>query len=116
MANAKKSPKQLVADAFGSREELVKAIVKLTDGDSDEKSRLMGTTNKKLLRIHQVANEVNQTFGGKDGLIDAMEKLAFSHTKSKKANDGWREKMEGYTVKRLLDMHRQLTTRKVPNA
>ena len=41
------------------------------------------------------------------GLIDAIEKLQFANGK---ANAGWREKMDGYTVKRLLDHHRQLST------
>jgi len=113
---ATKTPKQLVNERFGSRTDLVKDIVKLTGGDDDTRSRLMGTTNKKLLRIHEVAKLVDSKFGGKSGLIDAMEALQFAHTKSKKANDGWRDKMEGYTVKRLLDMHRQLTTRKAPNS
>ena len=110
-----KTPKQRVAEAFDGRESLVKAILKLTGQGDEARGRLMGTTNAKLLRIHEVASQVDSTFGGKGGLIDAMEALQFSHTKKKKANAGWREKMEGYTVKRLLDMHRQLTTRKVPN-
>ena len=113
---AAQTPRQTVDAKFGGRTKLVDDIVSLTGGDKETRQRLMGTTNKKLLRIHEVATTVKSRFGGKAGLIDAMEALQFAHTKSKKANAGWREKMEGFTVKRLLDMHRQLTTRKAPNS
>ncbi len=103
---ATQTPKQIVTARFGSRTDLVNAIAGLL-GDEANKSALMGTTNKKLLRIHEVATTVQQRFGGKAGLIDAMAKLQF---KTGKPNAGWREKMEGYTVKRLLDLHRQLKT------
>ena len=35
-----------------------------------------------------------------------MEKLQFG---GRSANAGWREKMDGLTVKRLFDLHRQLS-------
>lgn len=103
-----KTPKQLVEDRFGTRGDLVDAIVKLTGEDDGGRSRLMGTTNKKLLRIHEVSAMVQETHGGKGGLVDAIGQLQF---KAGKPNQGWREKMEGRTVKWLLDHHRQLTTR-----
>lgn len=105
---ATKTPKQIVAERFGTRADLVKQIVDLTGGGDAARSALMGTTNKKLLRIHEVATEVKQRFGGKSGLLDAIEKLQFA---GGKANAGWRTKAEGRTVKRLLDLHRQLSTR-----
>ena len=103
-----KSPTQTVADKFGGRSQLVDAIVALTGEGAEARSTLMGTTNKKLLRIHEVASKVKDQFGGKSGLIDAMATLQFP---SGKPNAGWREKMEGRTVKRLLDDHRQLSTK-----
>jgi hypothetical protein len=105
---SKKSPKQLVEAKFGTRGDLVDAIIGLTGDGGDSRSSLMGTTNKKLLRIHEVAEKVSSTYGGKSGLIDAISSLQFS---SGKPNAGWREKMEGKTVKFLLDHHRQLSTR-----
>ena len=101
----KKSPKQIVTEQFGGRSQLVDAIVKLTGEGTDARSTLMGTTNKKLLRIHQVASQVQDQFGGKSGLIDSIAGLQFSNGK---ANAGWREKMEGKTMKWLVDHHRQL--------
>lgn len=105
---SKPTPKQRVESDFGTRGDLVNAIVGLIGEDGNARGRLMGTTNKKLLRIHEVATTVKGTFGGKSGLIDAMATLQFP---TGKANAGWRDKMEAFTVKRLLDHHRQLTTK-----
>ncbi len=104
---SKPTPKQLVESKFGTRADLVSAILTLVGDKGDTRKRLSGTTNKKLLRIHEVAKKVQDTFSGKSGLIDAIATLQFP---GGKANDGWREKMDGYTVKRLLDHHRQLST------
>jgi len=100
-----KTPKQLVESKFGTRKDLVAKIVPLIGADDDEKRRLLGTTNAKLLRIHEVAEQVQKQFGGKAKLIDAIAKLQFA---GKAPNDGWREKMDGLTVKRLFDKHRGL--------
>jgi hypothetical protein len=101
----KLSPKQLVAKSFGTKQDLVNAILPLVGGEDGVRSRLMGATNAKLLRIHEVAKAVKEKFGGKSGLIDAIAKLQFA---GKAPNAGWREKMEGFTVKRLADKFRQL--------
>jgi len=99
------TPKQMVEKRFGTRSDLVSAIMPMVGGDDATRSKLMGTTNAKLLRIYETAKKVQDTYGGKTGLIDAIAKLQFP---AGKPNDGWREKMEGRTVKRLLDAHRQL--------
>ena len=104
----RKAPKQIVTDQFGGRAQLVDAIVKLT-GEGQEQgahATLMGTTNKKLLRIHETATQTRDQFGGKSGLIDSISGLQFSKSKP---NPGWREKMEGRTIKWLLEHHRQLS-------
>jgi hypothetical protein len=101
-----KTPKQQLTEKFGTRQDLVTKILPLISGGDAEKRALLGTTNAKLLRIFDVAQEVSKKFGGKSGLIDAIAKLQFS---GGKANNGWREKMQGFTVKRLLDKHRQLS-------
>jgi hypothetical protein len=104
-AHMKLSPKQLVAKTFGTKQDLVNAILPLVGGGDSVRSRLMGATNAKLLRIHEVAKSVKDKFGGKSGLIDAIAKLQFA---GKAPNAGWREKMDGFTVKRLADKFRQL--------
>ena len=103
----KPTPKQIVESKFGTRADLVSAIIALIGDDGDTRGKLSGTTNKKLLRIHEVAQKVQDTFGGKSGLIDAIATLQFP---TGKVTAGWRDKMEGHTVKRLLDHHRQLST------
>lgn len=105
MSNTK-TPKQLLTEKFGTRQDLVAKLAPLLGASDVEKRKLAGTTNAKLLRIYEVAQEVSKKFGGKSGLIDAIQKLQFA---GGKANDGWREKMSGLTVKRLFDKHRQLS-------
>ena len=100
-----KTPKQLLAEKFGTRQDLVAKLAPLLGAGDDEKKKLLGTTNAKLLRIYEVAHEVSKKFGGKTGLIDAIAKLQFM---GGKANEGWREKMSGLTIKRLYDKYRQL--------
>ena len=102
----KKSPKQIVTEKFGGRTQLVDSLVKLTGEGADARATLMGTTNKKLLRIHQVASQATERFGGKSGLIDSIAGLQFANGK---ANAGWREKMEGQTMKWLVEHHRRLS-------
>jgi len=104
---SKPTPRQIVASKFGTRGDPVNAIVTLIGDDGGARRRLSGTTNKKLLRIHEVSQKVKDTFGDKSGLIDAIAGLQFPGSKP---NAGWREKMDAYTAKRLLDHHRQLTT------
>lgn len=100
-----KTPKQQVDSKFGTRKDLVAKIAPLIGADDDEKRRLLGTTNAKLLRIHEVAEQVQKQFGGKGKLIDAIAKLQFA---GKAPNEGWRAKMESQTMKRLFDKHRSL--------
>ncbi len=56
-----KTPKQLVNDAFGGRSGVVDAIVGILGDEEGLRSRLMGTTNKKLLRIHEVSQAVQNS-------------------------------------------------------
>ena len=105
---SKPTPRQTVVSKFGTRGDLVNAIVTLIGDEDGARKRLASTTNKKLLRIHEVSQTVQDKFGGKSGLIDAIAVLQFP---GGKANPGWREKLEGFTAKRLLDHHRQLSTK-----
>lgn len=99
------SPKKQMEKAHGTRGDLIAAIVPLVGGGDETRRKLSGATNKKLLRILAVGSQVKEKFGGKAGLIDAIAQLQFG---GKAPNDGWREKMDGFTVKRLLDHHRQV--------
>jgi len=98
------TPKQQVQKRFGTKDDLVKEILPLVGGDDETRRVLMGTTNKKLLRIYDSSKQVKDQFGGKAGLIDALATLIFD---GRQPNAGWREKMEKKTPKRLLDDYRQ---------
>lgn len=104
------SPLQKVAKQFGSRAALVDQLVPLVDrgaDDSDQsvRSRLMGLSNTRLLRLWNVEQKVREQFGSKDALLDKLieARKAAGHS----SLDAVREKLSGYTKARLLDMTRQ---------
>ena len=101
----KASPLQQVKEQFGSREQLVAKIIPLLEsGDTDEaKSALMGTTNKKLLRIYQSAIQVKE-HGGRKSLIEKLTNLRYPKGNP---SDGFLKSAEEATLKRLLEMYRQ---------
>jgi len=82
----KKSPLQTVKDTFGSREKLVDELLASADalqGDASKdetKSRLMGLSNAKLLRLMRTEQTVRERFGdraklGPELLPDLAEDL-----------------------------------------
>ena len=105
----KKSPMDIVKERFETRENLVDAILGLmSDSDKDDRTaaRLKGAKNAQLLRIHSVLGEVQERFGSKDALIEEIAKQKFA---GKSPEQGFVEKLKGYTSRRLLDMHRQVS-------
>lgn len=101
----KATPLQQVTSRFGGREGLVDAIMPLLDGaDDDTRASLMGTTNKKLLRIHETANIVKERFGSRKDLIESIVKARYPKGKP---DDGFLKRVEESTLKRLLELHRQ---------
>lgn len=104
------TPMQTVKKNFESREKLAAELAGMVDpmhGDSstdETKARLMGLSNKKLLRLYQVEQKVRERFGDKsklvDHIIDARKKAG--HT----ADATYRAKLETYSKARLLDMTR----------
>ncbi len=105
----KKSPVDIVKERFETRENLVDAILGLmSDGDKDDRTaaRLKGAKNAQLLRIHAVLGEVQDRFGSKDALIQEIAKQKFE---GKSPEQSYIEKLQGYTSRRLLDIHRQVS-------
>ncbi|MGF1511702.1 MAG: hypothetical protein ACFB9M_19575 [Myxococcota bacterium] len=106
----KKTPLQTVNHRFGSREKLVEELVKTADrlkGDTSEsetRSRLMGLSNSKLLRLAQVEQTVRERFGDRVKLIKHIveTRTAAGHT----ADADFEGKLETYSKARLLDMTR----------
>lgn len=105
------TPMQTVKDKFGGRKQLVDQLAGMVDkmhGDDSEdavKSRLMGLTNKKLLRLYAVEQKVRERYGDKAKLIQSIldARKAAGHT----ADATLEAKLGTYTKARLLDMTNQ---------
>lgn len=106
----RKTPLQTVNEKFGGREKLVGELVGMVDkmrgDDSDDavKSRLMGLSNKKLIRLYTVEQKVREKYGDKDKLVahilDARKKAGLT------ADETLKTKLETFSKARLLDMTR----------
>lgn len=104
------TPLQSVKKNFESREKLAAELAGMVEkqhGDSsteEVKARLMGLTNKKLLRLYKVEQKVRERFGDKDKLVAHIvdARKAAGHT----ADDAFKSKLESYSKARLLDMTR----------
>lgn len=117
MANSKKgtaqvnppSPKQQVGKKFGSKKQLVEAILGLI-GDAPEgsQSKLMQTANSKLMSHHHNTQRMVKQFGNRGGAIDAILGLRFP----KGAPEAEKAKLERFSPWRLMDLHRQATDAK----
>jgi len=107
----KKSPLQTVKDTFGSREKLVDELLASADalqGDASKdetKSRLMGLSNAKLLRLMRTEQTVRERFGDRAKLVDHI--IEARKTAGLTADDTFRAKLDTCSKGRLLDMTRQ---------
>lgn len=106
----KASPHQIVTEKFGGRSKLVDELAKSIDslGDDDAnttRSRLMGLSNKKLLRLYGVEQKVRERFGDRAKLVQHIidARKGAGHT----ADDAFQEKLKNYSKAQLLDMTRQ---------
>jgi hypothetical protein len=102
------TPLQTVKKTFEGRAKLVEQLAGMVDkqnGDTtteEVKSRLMGLSNKKLLRLYQVEEKVRQRFGDRTKLVahivDARKKAGLT------ADEAFQTKLETYSKARLLDL------------
>lgn len=104
--SVKETPLATVKRLHGTKEKLVDSLVSKLAEDSDEskgdlKERLMAVSNKKLLRLSAAWRMVSEKYGDKAGLIDAI-----STARGKAKDQDYREKLDTYSVTRLLDMAR----------
>jgi|GEM_PF-1832074 len=106
----RKTPLQIVKEKFGGREKLVGELVGMVDkmhgddSDASVKSRLMGLSNQKLIRLYTVEQKVRERFGDKAKMIthvmDARKKAGLT------ADATLQTKLETYSKAQLLDMTR----------
>ena len=106
----KQTPKQIVEAKFGSRAKLIAALLPLLEDDvnSDTERRLKSTTNDKLLSLHRAATEVRARFQSKRNLVAEIATKKFPNRKQ--PDPKFVAKIEKYTVKRLLDLHKQVSS------
>lgn len=107
----KPTPAAIVKKNFESRAALVDKLAGMVDqqrGDSSDKevkARLMGLSNKKLVRLYEVEQKVRERFGDRDGLISHIVKARAQSGVT--SDDTFKSKLESYSKARLLDMTRQ---------
>jgi hypothetical protein len=101
----KTSPLQQVKGQFGDKAKLISAVQALTT-DSLWLDRVNGNkglakvSNAKLLRLHAALSRAKQEFGSRDKLIGAVLELD-----KRGGDDGYKARLAGYPVPRLLDIH-----------
>ena len=104
----KRSPLQIVQDEHGSKPQLAKKVFELLDHPEDEDERyeleyrVQTMSNRKLLRLWNAHQVMEEQFGSKDELVDAIVDEKFSG-----GNDDYADKISSFTVPRLLDLARQ---------
>lgn len=105
----KKSPKQIVEKDLGGRDKLIDEIIPLLETkDPAIKARLRGVSNAKLMKLRQAGLEVRKQFQSKANLVKQIAEKQFAPGKPDPA---FAEKISEYSVKRLLDMYRQVAGR-----
>lgn len=100
-----KTPLSLVKERFESKEKLVAAIEKLATKDLwldrvNEDRGLARVSNAKLLRLHGALEDAAKRFGSRDKLIAAVLEL-----EKRNKDEGYKKRLEGYPLPRLLDLH-----------
>ncbi len=109
MAN---TPLSIVTDKFGGKDKLVEAVQKLAtdklwiDRVNDAKG-LGRVSNAKLLRLHTALEDAKARFGTRDKLVEAICTL-----EKRSKDEGYKARLSGYPLPRLLDLHDAADKRK----
>lgn len=106
-----KTPLSQVKEKFESKEKLVAAIEKMATQDLwldrvNQDRGLARVSNAKLLRLHAALEDAKKRFGSRAKLIAAVLE-AEKRTK----DEGFKTRLEGYPLPRLLDLHAAATKR-----
>jgi hypothetical protein len=105
----KTSPLQQVNANFGDKAKLVSAVQALAtdalwlDRVNPDKG-LSKISNTKLIRLHAALNRAKQEFGTRDKLVTAVLSLG-----KRDKDEGYKARLAGYPVPRLLDLHDSLS-------
>jgi hypothetical protein len=92
-----------VKERFGTKEDLVKALVEplaAADEDTDAlRGRLLKASNQQLLRLQRVVSTVQEKWGSRDKLIDSIGKAM-----NKAKDRDYLAKLAALSLPRLLDL------------
>jgi len=104
---AKQSPLERVRDEHGSKEQLVDKVLEVLEVPENEdpldfEERLSTASNKKLLRIWDYHQLVEETFGSRQGMIDKITTARFPG-----GNPDYADKLADYTLPRLVGLARE---------
>lgn len=105
------SPAAAVKERFGDKEKLAAAIQALTTNDLwlnrvNEDKGLDRVSNAKLLRLHAALSSAKERFGSRTKLVDAILVL-----ENRAKDSGFKARLEGYPLPRLLDAHQSAEKR-----
>jgi len=103
---SQKSPLERVRDEHGSKEELVETVLDIIEIPEDEdpldvEERISTASNKKLLRIYDCHELVQEQFGSRQGLIDKITTAKFPG-----GNPDYTRKLEEFHLPRLVGLAR----------
>jgi len=110
------SPAGHVKGQFENKGKLVSAVQALAtpalwlDRVSADKG-LAKVSNAKLLRLHTALSRAKEQFGSRDKLIGAVLSLG-----KRTGDEGYKSRLAGYPLPRLLDLHDSLTKSSQPKA
>lgn len=105
---SKPSPYQIVQEEHGSKAELAKKVFDLLDHPDDEDElrqlewNIQTMSNSKLLRLWNAYQLLDEAFGSKDKLVDAVVTARFPG-----GNEDYATKLSTFTIPKLLDLARQ---------
>jgi hypothetical protein len=106
-----KSPLTIMKDTFGDKAKLVAAVEKFTSDDlwvarTNKDKGLAHVSNAKLLRLHATFSAVQEKFGTRAKLIDAILEI------EKRAKDeGYKKHLGAFPVPRLWDLYKSSSKR-----
>lgn len=101
-----KSPLQRVRDEHDSKEDLVEKILEAYEAPEEEdpldfEERISTASNRKLLRLWDYHQLVEEQFGSKQGLIDKITTAKYPG-----GNSGYTDKLSDYSLPRLVGLAR----------
>jgi hypothetical protein len=103
----KKSPKDMVRTQWQNKAAAADAIIGLIgDPDGRTKARIKRASNQQILDLFAAGQQLQAKFGSREALVAAIAAIKFPEGNS---GDAYRQKLSGFGVKRLLDMHKQLS-------